>query len=473
MESEPSSSIFLFSTWIFLPLFVIVTTEVLGALVLVLLLLFASAMISGSEIAFFSLTHNDFAILREEKGKAAQRILKLKEKPRTLLATILISNNFINIGITLIADLIVRETFSLSLFNEWAEKILKVITFTQIDQAELAGGLRFSIVVVGVTFLLVLFGEVAPKIYAKLNNILLAKRMSGALIILMKLFSPLSKFLVGGTSIIERKLEKRTQSYNAPSKEDIDEAINLTVSQELNVRRQEIDILKGIVKFGDVTAKQIMRSRVDVISLEFDSSFQEVVKTVKESGFSRIPVYKEDLDNVTGILYVKDLISFLNESPDFEWQSLIRTNVFYAPETKKINDLLKEFQSQKLHLSVIVDEYGGTAGIVTLEDILEEVIGEIRDEFDDDEGVEYEKIDAYNYVFEGKTMLNDVCRILQKDTNIFDEIKGDADSIAGLLLEILGQIPAKDVEVSFNEFTFKILSVNKRRIEKIKITLTK
>lgn len=450
-----------------------------GAILLILLLLYASAMVSGSEIAFFSLTHNDFAKLKEENTPSAKRILKLKEKPRTLLATILIANNFINVAITIFSDYVVRNIFPDEVFGNWATAILDTsfahwITqnIISISQTGLSEGIRVSIVVVGVVFFLVLFGEVAPKIYAKINNVKLARFMSSPLVILMGFFNPLSRLLVKGTNLIENKLEKRRQSGNLMSKEEIGEAIELTVSHEKDAHR-EIDILKSIVNFGDVVVKQIMRSRVDVVAVDFRSTFKELLKVVKESGYSRIPIYEDDFDHVTGILYAKDLLGHLGKDNKFEWQTLIRTNVFYVPESKKISDLLKEFQSQKLHLAIVVDEYGGTLGIVTLEDILEEVIGEIKDEFDDEIEVEYQKIDDFNYLFEGKTMLNDVCRIIGLETNVFDEVRGDADSVAGLLLEMIGHIPKNDREITYNDFKFKIKAVSKRRIEQILITLLK
>ncbi|MCB0588961.1 MAG: gliding motility-associated protein GldE, partial [Phaeodactylibacter sp.] len=330
----------------------------------------------------------------------------------------------------------------------------------------------FLITVVGVTFLLVLFGEVAPKVYAKINNIRLARLMARPITILLKVLGPLNNLLVNTTRIIERKLASTAPGSNLTSREDIDEAIELTVSQEKDAG-QDVDILKSIVKFGEVTVKQIMSSRVDVVAVDFRIDYHELLSVVRESGYSRIPVYENDFDNVAGILYVKDLLGHLNEGNDFEWQELIRTDVYYVPEAKKINDLLKEFQQQHLHLAIVVDEYGGSSGIVTLEDIMEEVIGEIKDEFDDEVEVVFKKIDDFNYLFEGKTLLNDVCRIVGIDTNTFDEVKGEADSLAGLILEITGVIPKVDSEIPYNQFRFKVVSVNRRRIEQILFTLPK
>ena len=444
--------------------------EVFGAILMICLLLYGSALISSSEVAFFSLTHNDFARLREENTGAARRILRLKEKPRTLLATILISNNFINISIVLIADFLLSHLLPEEVFAGWARSLKTILPFITSTDENIAWLINFTIAVLGVTFLLVLFGEVAPKIYAKINNIKIAKFMSGPLVTLIQLFYPVSRLLVKGSSLIERKLESHTHAGSVTSRQEIGEVIELTVRHEQNAN-EEIDILKSIVKFGDVTVKQIMRSRVDVVCVDEKEGFGELLRVVKESGYSRIPIYKEDFDHVVGILYVKDLLGCLENPNDFKWQDLIRPSILYVPEAKKINDMLKEFQSSRMHMAVVVDEYGGTSGIVTLEDILEEVIGEIRDEFDDEIEVEYQKLDAYNFLFEGKTLLNDVCRVIGVETSTFDKVRGDADSLAGLILEYSGQLPKKGAEYQIEGFIFKITSVSKRRIEQIQVTL--
>ena len=445
--------------------------EVALALLVVVFLLLGSALVSGSEVAFFSLTHNDFDKLQRENDGSSRRILFLKEKPRKLLATILISNNFINIAIVILYDFILLRLLPAERLDQWAGTVIEGFGLQGLlDVGAMGRLLAFLITVVGVTFLLVLFGEVMPKIYAKLNNVQLARFMSRPMLLLMRLFHPINQLLVNWTSLIERRLAARTRGGSAPSREDIDEAIELTVSSSAKTD-QEIDILKSIVKFGDVSVKQIMRSRVDVIAVDFRVNFKELLEIVRQSGYSRIPVYDEDFDNVTGILYVKDLLGHLHEDERFEWQHLIRTNMLYVPEAKKIHDLLREFQREHLHMAIVVDEYGGSAGIVTLEDIMEEVIGEIKDEFDKEAEVIYRKIDPYNYLFEGKTLLNDVCRIIGVDTTTFDEVKGDADSLAGLVLELYGEIPQKDVEVVYNLFRFKIVSVSERRIEQVLMTL--
>ena len=457
----------LFLPLFFLPVLATPLGLVLGVFAL-LALLVGSALISGSEVAFFSLTHNDFARLADEPAdKAAARILELKDRPRSLLATILISNNFINIAIVLLADFLLGEFLPTSTYQSWAEGLYGILPFpTTVDQIRTV--LSFGVTVVGVTSLLLLFGEVAPKVYSKLNNVKMAKLMAGPLHLLMRLFSPLSTLLVRGTGIIERRLA-RNQNSNVPTREDIDEAIDLTVDSEQNAR--EVDILKSIVKFGDVPVKQIMRARVDVSALDVETTYHHVLRTLRQVGYSRLPVYRDDFDHIVGILFVKDLILHLDEPDDFNWQQLIRDNVYYVPEAKKIDVLLREFQSERLHMAVVVDEYGGSAGIVTLEDIMEEVIGEIRDEFDDGPEVEFEQLDEHTFIFEGKTMLNDVCRITGLDTSEFDTLRGDADSVAGLLLEVVGYIPRKGREVLLHNYRFRVESVNKRRIEKVRVLL--
>jgi len=429
-------------------------------------------MITGSEVAFFSLTHNDFARLREEDSRPARRILKLKEKPRTLLATILISNNFINIAIVLVANYLLVKLLPETAFSGWAQAIRSWFPSLTLTDATIARIIIFLITVLGVTFLILLFGEVAPKIYARFNNLRLARSMSAPLVGLVGVFYPVSRLLVKGSSLIEKRLETRTHPANIASREDFGEAIELTVRNGQNAP-EEIDILKSIVKFGDVTVKQIMRSRVDVVAVDEKIGYRELLGVVKESGYSRIPVFREDFDHVIGILYVKDLLGNLDESDDFRWQELLRPNVLFVPEAKHINDMLKEFQSSRMHMAIVVDEYGGTSGLVTLEDILEEVIGEIRDEFDDDVEVQYKQLDPWNFLFEGKTLLNDVCRVIGIETSTFDKVKGDADSLAGLILETSGQLPKKGTEFHIRGYTFKITAVSKRRIEEIQVTLPK
>ena len=437
----------------------------------VLCLLIFSALISSSEVAFFSLSPNDLDDLKgESDNPVSKRILNLLETPRTLLATILICNNFINIGYIIVSEYVLSNTLTEDICGRWAAGIMNVIPLPW-EESYLAEAISFIITTVLVTFAVVLFGEVAPKVYAKINNVWMARLMSRPLSIFRSFFYPLSNMLVNLTSILEKRLASRTTN-NLASKEEIGEAIDLTVKGDMNAN-EEIDILKSIVNFGDVSVKQIMQPRVDVIAVDFQSTYKELLQVLQKSGYSRIPVYNENFDQITGLLYVKDLLGHLEEENDYEWQELLRTEILYVPESKKIDDLLKEFQAKRLHMAVVVDEYGGTSGIVTLEDIMEEIIGEIRDEFDDEIELDYQKIDDYNYIFEGKTLLNDVCRVIGIDTNTFDDIRGDADSLAGLILELLGRLPRKGMEIKHENFTFNAVEVNKKRIKQIKLTLAK
>ena len=442
----------------------------MGISFILLLLLLASALISASEVAFFSLSPKDLDKLKDGAKRNDQRILTLKNKPRSLLATILISNNFINIGIVILSDYLLRKLITQITLESWGQNILNTIGLDWISLSVMASIISVSITIIGVTFLLVLFGEVAPKIYANLNNVRHARLMALPIALLSSLFRPLNSLLVGFSSNMEERIyRQRLTTQSSTDKKEIDKAIDLAVAEEED--SEDVDILKGIIKFGDVITSQIMKSRIDITALDIESDFQEVMKMVKESGYSRIPVYEEDFDNIKGILYVKDLLSYTLEKSDFTWTGLIRTNTLYVPESKNINELLKEFQLKRTHMAIVVDEYGGTQGIVTLEDIMEEVIGEIRDEFDPEEEVDYMKIDDNNYVFEGKTLLNDVARIVDIDSDIFNDGRGQADSLAGLILELEGQLPRRDKEIPYKNLKFKIISVTKRRIEKINISL--
>jgi gliding motility-associated protein GldE len=323
--------------------------------------------------------------------------------------------------------------------------------------------------VFAITFMILLFGEIMPKIYSNQKPVVFASFMAIPVQYLMKIFYPLSSLLVRSTNFIDKKLAARSQTI---SMTDLSEAIDLTVQQQ-NDEDDETKILKGIVKFTDIEVSEIMRSRMDVIAISSDSGFQEVIGIVTESGYSRIPVFQETFDKIEGILYVKDLLPHLDQSSDFKWQKLIRP-AFFVPENKKINDLLQEIREKKIHLAIVVDEYGGTSGIVTLEDVLEEIVGEISDEFDSPEDdIEYNKIDDNQYIFEGRTSINDFSKILDIDAHLFDQVKGEADSIAGLMLELHGKMPEKNTVVSFLDFDFKVLTVDKRRIKMINVTINR
>ncbi len=465
MDPEPNLYFILFQNTIDQP-----SGSILFSLLFFVILLICSGLISSSEVAYFSLGLKDLKDLEEENTSVSQRILALKEKPRYLLATILIANNFVNIAIVIVAEQLLREFIgesSLLLAGQWLhDNILYGITTPE----TIANVFNFLITVVGVTFILVLFGEAMPKIYATLNKIKILHTMSVPLTFLMYIFTPASKILVGWSTAMEKSLGKNSPQ-SLTSKEDIDTAIDLTVTNSTDESTQEADILKGIVNFGDISARQIMHPRMDIVALEETAGFKEVMKTVKESGYSRLPIYKEDLDNIVGILYVKDLLAYTEEGDTFMWQKLIRSSVLFVPESKKIDELLREFQLKRMHMAVIVDEYGGTAGVATLEDIMEEVVGDIKDEFDHDEEVDYIKISPNNYILEGKTLLNDVCRIIGENTSYFDNVRGEADSLGGLILEIIGTIPSSEKEIAIGRLTLKVVSVTKRRIEKISLII--
>jgi len=413
------------------------------SLFVVLLLLFFSAMISGSEIAFFSLSPSNLKEIESKETVANKLILSHLKIPKRLLATILITNNFINVGIVILSAFITASLFDLTGFV-----VIGII-----------------IEIFAITFMILLFGEIMPKIYANQKPVVFASFMARPLNLLIKVFYPFSSLLVRTTSFIDRRQAGQTQEI---SMDDLSEAIDITVQQQ-DTPDDDTKILKGIVKFTDIEVSEIMKSRMDVIAIDIETNFHDVISIVTESGYSRIPVFTETFDKVDGILYVKDLLPHLDKDKSFNWQKLIRP-AFYVPENKKLNDLLQDIREKKIHLAIVVDEYGGTSGIVTLEDVLEEIVGEITDEFDSPEDeIEYSKIDDHNYIFEGKISINDFCKIIGVDDNIFDEVKGEADSIAGLLLALLGKMPEKNTSVSFKEYDFKVLTVDKRRIKMINV----
>ena len=412
--------------------------------IVILLMLFCSALISGAEVAYFSLTPNDVEDLNQEKSKKALLTLKLLEKPNKLLATILITNNFINIGIIILSTYLTASIF------QFPENSI----------------MEFMFQIVVITFVIVLFGEITPKVYANRNALWFSKWMSIPLNLSSKLFSPLSYLLTSSTAFIDKRLKRKKEVV---SMDEIAEALELTTETDPNEEEQKI--LKSIVEFGNIDVKEIMKSRVDVVAIEQKLLFEKVIELVVDSGFSRIPVYKENFDDVIGILYVKDLIPHLDQKSDFKWQDLIRS-AYFVPETKMINDLLKEFQDKKIHLAIVVDEYGGTSGIVTLEDILEEIVGDITDEFDDD-GNFFSVLDEYNFIFEGKISLNDFLKTVKGETDYFDDVKGDSDSLAGLILELKGVIPNKGEVIKFAPYIFTIESSDSRKIKRIKVQIKK
>ena len=414
------------------------------ALAFIFLLLLLSALISGSETAFFSLSNsqiNDFDTNNDSKSR---RILNLLSKPKHLLATILIANNFVNVAIVILSAYVTGMLFNFSNFPV----------------------LGFIIEILLVTFVLLLIGEITPKVYANQYNAQFARQVVGPLGFIHKILTPFSKILAFSTAIVDRRITKKGHDI---SKSDLDDAIELTSGDIHN--EDEKNMLKGIVKFSDMETSEIMKARVDISALNWEDPFQKIMQLVIDSGYSRIPVYKDSLDQIEGILYIKDILPYIDEERKFEWQSLIRP-AFFVPENKKINELLQEFRTKKIHLAIVVDEYGGTSGLVTLEDILEEIVGEINDEFDEvDSDVDYEKINDFTYVFEGKTSLNDFCKILKINDDIFDEVEGDFDSLAGFVLETHGNIPKKGTQVALQNLSFEILSLDYKRIKKIKVTI--
>ncbi len=421
-----------------------------------------SALISGSEVAFFSLNANDINSLKQSPTKNGLRILGLKEVPNKLLATILIANNFINVAIILLIALVLTQLFPAEIYDQWSA------AFEQATGWKVAAYIFSGIINTGlITTLLVLFGEILPKVYANSNHMKVVGMTALPLSLLQTILAPLSKALLASTNFIEKRLPE-----NERSKSDLDKAIELTLGGDRKTQ-EEVDILKGILKFQDVSVTQIMKSRMDMVAVDREMRFHDVIDLFKSSGYSRFPVYVEELDNIVGLLYVKDFIGLVDKPSNFDWTTSIRKKVHYVPESKNIYDLLRDFQAKKIHLAIVVDEFGGSSGLVTLEDVREEVIGEIQDEFDMDSDIPFTRIDNYNYIFEGKALINDVCRILDMPSESFDEIKGESDSLAGMVLEVCGYIPRKNQIIKSDLYKFKIIAANHRRIEEIQITLPK
>lgn len=417
-------------------------TESLIEIVVMFILLLASGLISGSEVAFFSLEPKDINELENENNKSNQQILDLLRYPKRLLATILIANNLVNVAIIILSTAIIDNIFDFS-------------------NNPLVG---FLIQVVIVTFLLLLFGEVIPKIYSNRNSKKITQIMAFPMILLRRVFLPLSLGLVRSTNFIGNRLQKKSDNISV---DELSHALELTKEDDVNEDEQKI--LKGIVKFGNTDVKQIMTSRMDVFALDCSETFDTIQEQILEAGYSRIPVYKNNFDSVEGLLYVKDLIPYINEPSSFKWQDLLR-QPFFVPENKKIDDLLEEIQIKKVHFAIVVDEYGGTSGIVTLEDIIEEIVGDISDEFDDD-NLTYSKLDDSTYIFEGKTPLNDFYRLLDINGDYFEENKGDSDTLAGFIIEQAGHIPKKGDQLDFLHFTFTTESADDRRVTSIKVNI--
>ena len=413
------------------------------AIILAALLLILSGFASGSEIAFFSLSPTDLNELDPEHNKADAKIQQLRSDSERTLATILITNNLVNVTIIMLCNYFFAH----------------IVTFGN------ALWLQFVVVTVLLTFILLLFGEIIPKVYCSQHALAMCRKFAHVITGLSKLFKPLSYILIRSGAIAGKVVQ---QESHVLSVDDLEQALELTDKEEL---KEEKNMLEGIVRFGDETAKEVMTSRQDVVDLDIRSTFPDVIRCIVENNYSRIPVYQDSIDNVRGILYIKDLLPHLSKPSNFRWQSLIRPP-YFVPETKKIDDLLRDFQENKVHIAIVVDEFGGTSGIVTLEDILEEIVGEINDEYDDEEK-NFVRVNANTYIFEGKTLLTDFIRTLSLDDEEFDEVQGDADTLAGLLLELKGDFPQKHERIEYHSFKFEIVEMDGHRISKIKVVVNK
>ena len=418
------------------------TTGVIIAAILAAVLLLMSAFASGSEIAFFSLSPSDVAELEDGKFGADKKIQNLRDDSERTLATILIANNFVNVTIIMLLNYVIAGVIS------FGERALL---------------LQFLFTTVILTFLLLLFGEIMPKVYARQDPFKFCRRCVGGIMFARKLFWPIENILLKSGMMAEKIIQKENHVLSV---DDLEQALELTDKNDI---KDEQNMLKGIIRFGDETAKEVMTSRQNIIDLDIRSNYADVLKCIEDNNYSRIPVYQDNTDNIRGILYIKDLLPHLTKSSNFRWQSLIRPP-YFVPETKKIDDLLREFQENKVHIAIVVDEFGGTSGIVTLEDILEEIVGEINDEYDEEEKF-YSKLNYNTFIFEGKTLLTDLCRILNVDDEEFEEVEGDADTLAGLLLEIKGDFPSIHEKIDYKNYTFEVMNVEERRISKIKVTV--
>ncbi|OEK07138.1 gliding motility-associated protein GldE [Roseivirga misakiensis] len=436
-SDDPEPSLALLSQFVELPF----SYWLVNSIAFVLLIL-ASALISGSEVAFFSLDREQMKEFDKDGSASGNAIIRLLQRKRYLLATILIMNNLINIAIV-----------TLSTFFTWS------LVGTKSTEGKVI--VTLSIIV---TFIILFFGEVVPKNFANQHNIKFARATARVLLLLERLLRPFSFLLISVTNVIEKNVERKGHDITV---DGLNQALEMTTDE--NTSEEEKGILKGIVNFSTLTVKQVMKSRMDITAVENDLDFHELMDKINKCGFSRIPVYKETIDKIEGILYIKDLISHIEKEEDFAWQELVRPGMF-VPENKKADSLLKDFQAQRVHMAIVVDEYGGTSGLITMEDIIEEIVGEINDEFDD-EDVAYNKLDNSTYIFEGKTSLNDFCKIVGVEPVLFDEVKGESESLGGLLLEINEKLPRAGEKITFENFLFTIVAVDPRRIKRIRVLI--
>lgn len=407
----------------------------------IFILLFLSAIVSGAEVALFSLSQKDIDEALQENVSKGKIISNLLDKPKKLLATLLVANNFFNIGVVILFSFIGQNIFA-----NISSPVLK-----------------FILEIIVVTFLILLFGEVLPKVYASRNNIKFAKRIAYPMAFLDTILSPISLPMRSVTLYLHNKLGKQKNNFSI---NQLSQALELTDSEGTSSEEQKI--LEGIVSFGNTDTKQVMSPRIDIFALEISESFASIYPKIIEKGFSRIPVYRDNIDQIEGVLFVKDLLPHIDKE-EFDWTTLIR-EAFFVPENKKLDNLLKDFQSLKSHLAIVVDEYGGTSGLVSLEDVIEEIVGDISDEFDD-ENLNYSQIDEKNFLFEGKINLKDFYRIIDVDEDVFESKKGEAETLAGFILEILGNFPKKDQKVTFENCVFTIETVDKKRVKQIKVTI--
>lgn len=416
-------------------------TNLLFGSIAIALLLFCSAMISAAEVALFSLSPNDLTKLASENQRKANLVSKLLQKPKKLLATLLLANNFVNIGVVIIFSFVGN-----SIFAEIETPIIK-----------------FVVEVVLITFLILLFGEVLPKVYASRNNIKFSKFIVGALFVLDQLLSPISLPMRAVSVFLHDKLGRQKSNISV---DQLSQALEMTSTDDTTFDEQKI--LEGIVSFGNTDTKQVMSPRIDIFALEIEESFADIYAKIVAKGYSRIPIFRESIDQIEGILFVKDLIPHIHKK-EFDWNPLMR-EPFFVPENKKLDDLLKDFQRMKSHLAIVVDEYGGTSGLVSLEDVIEEIVGDISDEFDD-ENINFSQIDEKNFLFEGKINLKDFYRIVDVDEEAFEDRKGEAETLAGFILEVLGNFPKKGQKIHFASVYFTVEVVDKKRIKQLKVTL--
>ncbi len=417
-----------------------ISPSILVSILLAFFLILLSGFASASEIAFFSLSPADLEAMDPDKSPLDMLVQKLRDDSERTLATILITNNLVNVTIIMLCNYI----------------LINLLTFS-------AEWLQFLCVTILLTFLLLLFGEIIPKVYGSTNPLAFCRKAVKGVMFFRKLFWPIETILLKSGAFAEKVLQKENRQLSI---DDLEQALELTDKSDI---KDEQSMLQGIIRFGDETAKEVMTSRQDIIDLDIRCSYEDVLKCIVDNNYSRIPVYQDNKDNIRGVLYIKDLLPHLSKPANFRWQSLIRPP-YFVPETKKIDDLLREFQENKVHIAIVVDEFGGTSGIVTLEDILEEIVGEINDEYDEEEH-NYTKLDANSYIFEGKTLLNDFTKILNLPDDEFDDVEGDADSLAGLLLEIKGDFPAVHEILKYKRYTFEVLEIDERRISKVKVII--